>query len=97
MAAPLGYEAKALNDAMWACTGAMIKNDGSKTNKERFWEEFSKFFGEKVYEDIPAFDAFYANEFHSVKDVCCGETEAACAAVAPAERSAICCNSITRS
>ena len=84
MAAPLGYEAKALNDAMWACTGAMIKNDGAVTNKERFWTEFSKFFGEKVYEDMPAFDAFYAKEFHRVKDVCCGDGEAARAAVAAA-------------
>ncbi len=84
MAALLGYEAKELNDAMWACTGAMIKNDGSKTNKERFWEEFSKFFGEKVYEDIPTFDKFYSNEFHRVKDVCQGDAEAARAAVAAA-------------
>ena len=49
MAAPLGYEAKALNDAMWACTGAMIKNDGSVTNKERFWTEFAKFFGADLF------------------------------------------------
>ena len=84
MAAPLGYEPKKLIDAMWACTGAMIKNDGSVTNKERFWEEFSKFFGERVYEDMPTFDKFYANEFHRVKDVCCGDAVAAKAAVAAA-------------
>ena len=84
MAAPLGYEAKALNDAMWACTGTMIKNDGSATNKERFWTEFAKIFGEKVYEDKPTFDKFYANEFHRVKDVCSGDGEAARAAVAAA-------------
>lgn len=84
MAAPLGYEAKALNDAMWACTGAMIKNDGSITNKERFWTEFSKRFGEKVHEDVPTFDQFYSNEFHLVKDVCLGDAEAAKAAVAAA-------------
>ena len=84
MATPLGYEPKTLNDAMWVCTGAMIKNDGSMTNKVRFWEEFSKIFGEKVYEDMPTFDKFYANEFHRVKDVCCGDGEAARAAVAAA-------------
>ena len=84
MAAPLGYEAKALNDAMWACTGAMIKNDGSITNKERFWTEFSKFFGRKVYEDVPAFDAFYRNEFHGVKAACLPDADSARAAVAAA-------------
>ena len=84
MAAPLGYEAKTLNDAMWGCTGAMIKNDGSMTNKERFWGEFSSVFGEKVYGDIAAFDEFYSNEFHRVKDVCQGDAEAARAAVAAA-------------
>lgn len=84
MAAPLGYEPKALNDAMWVCTGAMVKNNGSMVNKERFWTEFSKIFGEKVYEDMPAFDKFYANEFHLVKDVCQCDAEAARAAVAAA-------------
>lgn len=84
MAAPLGYEARALNDAMWHCTGAMIKNDGSMTNKERFWSEFSKTFGEKVYGDIDTFDGFYGNEFHRVKDVCQCDAAAARAAVAAA-------------
>ena len=31
--APLGYEPKQLLDAVWAGTGAMVKNDGSRTNQ----------------------------------------------------------------
>ena len=84
MAAPLGYEAKALNDAMWKCTGAMITNDGSVSNKERFWNSFAEMFGQKVYEDVPAFDAFYCNEFHGVKDACVPDAHSARAAVAAA-------------
>lgn len=84
MAAPLGYDSKLLVDAMWTCTAAMIQNDGSCTNYERFWSEFSKVFGEKVYGDIPTFNAFYRNEFHGVKDACIPDAEAARAAVAAA-------------
>lgn len=43
----------------------MIKNDGSKTNKERFWEEFSKFL--KLDEEtIKRFEDMYKNEFQDL-------------------------------
>ena len=84
MAAPLGYDPKKLIDAMWTCTDAMIQNDGSCTNCERFWSGFAEVFGQKVYDDIPAFDAFYRNEFHQVKDACTPDVAAARAAVAAA-------------
>lgn len=83
-AAPMGYEPKTVIDAMWKCTGAMIENDGTCRNYDRFWTGFAAFFGERVYDDIPAFDAFYRNEFHAVKEACEGDAEAACAAVAAA-------------
>ena len=84
MAAPLGYNSELLIDAMWTCTAAMIQNDGSCTNYERFWSGFAEVFGEKVYDDIPTFDAFYRNEFHAVKDACVPDADSAHAAVAAA-------------
>ncbi len=65
--AHLGYEAKALVGAMWQGVAAMTKNDGTKTNCDAFWQSFAGVFGEKVYKDIPAFDAFYKNEFHKAR------------------------------
>lgn len=66
-AAPLGYEAKPLVEAVWQGTKAMVKNDGSKPNCDRFWEVFSKVLGEQVLALKPYFDDFYAKEFHLAK------------------------------
>ena len=49
--APHGYEAKALVDAVWAGTAAMVANDGRQTNEAVFWEKFAGVFGERVYGD----------------------------------------------
>ena len=68
--APLGYEPASLVDNIWAGTAAMVKNDGSRKNADAFWAQFSKTYGDKVYNDIPVFDEFYSNEFNLVKDVC---------------------------
>ena len=68
--APLGYDPASLIDNIWAGTAAMVKNDGSRKNEEAFWAQFAKFYGDKVYDDIPVFDKFYAEEFNLAKDVC---------------------------
>ena len=34
---PLGYEKQSYIDALWKGTAAMAANDGSKTNRDRFW------------------------------------------------------------
>jgi len=72
--APLGYEPKKLVDAIWAGTGAMVKNDGSRSNEMVFWDRFAQVFGEKSRKDIPLFEEFYANEFQQAKNFCgCNE------------------------
>lgn len=38
--APLGYEAEALCRQVWDATGAMVANDGTKSNEAAFWERF---------------------------------------------------------
>ncbi len=65
--ADLGYGAKELIAAMWQGVAAMVKNDGTKTNCDAFWQCFAGIFGERVYADIPTFDRFYTTEFHKAK------------------------------
>ncbi len=43
--------------------GAMVKNQGNRSNCEAFWETFAQVLGPQVYDHIPIFDAFYATEF----------------------------------
>ena len=63
--APHGYEARKLVDGIWAGTAAMVKNDGRASNEQAFWQEFSRIFGEKVWQDIPLFEEFYRTDFQN--------------------------------
>ncbi|MDF2483834.1 MAG: hypothetical protein K0R46_2 [Herbinix sp.] len=65
--APYGYDPKELTKAVWVGTKAMIENDGTMTNEERFWIVFCSVMGEKAKELEPLFDEFYRNEFHQAK------------------------------
>ena len=62
-AAPYGYLPESLVDAIWKGTYAMVKNDGARSNKDRFWDAFSGIFGKMAYEQATVFDDFYLNEF----------------------------------
>ena len=68
--APHGYEPQKLIDGIWSGTAAMVKNDGTKSNEQAFWETFSEVFGEKALADKPLFDEFYEREFQSAKAIC---------------------------
>lgn len=68
--APHGYDPKALVDAIWAGTAAMVKNDGRCTNEQAFWTCFAALLGERVRADEPTFAQFYANEFSGAKAAC---------------------------
>lgn len=68
--APYGYETEKLIPAVWKGTGAMVNNDGKKSNEEVFWEVFSAIVGEKVKDDLPLFDEFYRTEFVGAKAAC---------------------------
>lgn len=54
--------------SVWEGVAAMARNDGSRRNKEVFWDYFAGIYGQKVYEDIPRFDSFYENEFHEARE-----------------------------
>lgn len=73
---PHGYEPEALVKAIWHGTVAMVRNDGSCTNEDAFWNDFANIYGPKARADRPLFEKFYANEFQEAKAFC-GFTQAA--------------------
>lgn len=68
--APHGYEPKQLVEVIWTGTEAMVRNDGSRTNEEAFWDKFASIYGEKARADEPLFVDFYANEFNQAQSIC---------------------------
>lgn len=68
--APHGYEAEKLIRSIWGGTAAMVKNDGSRTNEEAFWDYFASVYGEKCRKDIRLFEEFYAVEFQQARALC---------------------------
>ena len=68
----LGLNADTSVKAVWAGTKAMVLNDGSVFNTQRFWETFSDFMdlqGEQLKAVEDACESFYSNEFNAVKSV----------------------------
>ena len=70
---PYGYEPNKLIKGIWTGTKAMVANDGTMTNEERFWQAFQGLFEEDVRKDEPIFDDFYHHEFRFVS-FSCGHT-----------------------
>jgi len=68
--APQGFDPDLLVKGIWKGTGAMVKNDGSRTNEEVFWDVFNAVIGKdcKVYEEL--FLDYYRNEFQLVASDC---------------------------
>ncbi len=64
---PLGVSAGELEAAIWKSVGAMVKNDGSKTNERVFFDTFSKI----CNVDMKAFERlateFYLTEYKKLK------------------------------
>lgn len=57
------FDQKELVAAIWTGTKAMVKNDGSRTNRDAFWETFEKITGRPAKDVDPYCLSFYANEF----------------------------------
>lgn len=65
---PFGLAPDKLIPAVWDGTGAMVKNDGSATNAEVFWNRFEEVTGIPKNEEIySACEEFYGKEFHAAK------------------------------
>ena len=49
--APYGFEPEEVISSVWKGTGAMVQNDGTMTNEERFWQVFHDLTGRGSPED----------------------------------------------
>ena len=65
--APLGYNPSKLIESIWQGSAAMVENNGEKTNEEVFWDKFSDIYGKDVRVHEPYFEAYYNEDFDSVK------------------------------
>jgi FMN phosphatase YigB (HAD superfamily) len=68
--AKYGYESDKLIKSIWIGSAAMVKNIGSQTNEEVFWNKFSEIYGDRVREDKAYFEAYYFKDFDRTKSVC---------------------------
>jgi len=66
---PMGYDGDKLVAALWKGVDAMIKNDGSYTNRQVFWEVFTQEFGVAALALESILDDFYTREFDGVRTV----------------------------
>lgn len=69
-AAEIGYNPDELIAGVMAGLKAMASHDGSKHNIDVFWQSFAERFGNKVYDDKPYFDQFYAQDFKQISQFC---------------------------
>ena len=76
-AAAHGYDPAQVPGAIWAGTGAMVKNSGEISNEDMFWNVFSSLCGRDSRQDIGVFEDFYRNEFQKVSKVCGRDPRAA--------------------
>ena len=67
-AAAHGIEAKAMSAALWRGTAAMSKNDGTVSNRQRFWDSFAADLGPEIRAREPLFIEFYGREFDAARD-----------------------------
>lgn len=66
---PMGYDGEKLVKALWVGVEAMIQNDGSGTNRQIFWNVFTRELGVQALALESILDDFYAREFDGVRSV----------------------------
>jgi FMN phosphatase YigB (HAD superfamily) len=67
---PHGYKAEDVASALWASTRAMMKNDGSMTNENRFWQSFSQILGDDIRDHEGELEEFYKTDFQKIQQLC---------------------------
>lgn len=65
--AAYGYESEKLIQSIWAGTKAMVKNDGTKTNEDAFWDCFKTIYDEEHLDDKKYFEDFYRDDFYQAQ------------------------------
>ena len=68
--APFGYTAEGFLAAMKAGIAAMVRNDGSRTGEEAYWDAYTSVSGKEILDRMPVFESFYEEEFDEVARVC---------------------------
>ena len=66
---PMGYDGERLVQALWKGVDAMAGNDGAFTNRQVFWEVFTRELGVQALALESILDDFYAREFDAVRKV----------------------------
>ncbi|NLJ97517.1 MAG: HAD family hydrolase [Clostridiales bacterium] len=64
---PYGIDSKNFLDTIKEGIMAMIKNDGSMTNEDRFWDTVISLHGNKARDLEPVFIDYYRNEFQEAR------------------------------
>ena len=67
--APQGFDGEMIVKGLWAGVKAMMENDGSMTNEERFWQTFLQFVPDEEHVFRDQIEDFYRNEFDLVQEV----------------------------
>lgn len=65
--APLGITPEVLVPTIWAGIGAMVRNDGSRSNADAFWAVFAEQTGMDAAPFIPVTEKFYSTGFHNAR------------------------------
>lgn len=65
-----GFDPQHFIQTVWQGTGAMFKNDGSATNEDVFWMNFTATYGPDVRQYEPILDTFYHTRFAEVQSSC---------------------------
>ena len=82
---PEGLEAELMTKALWRGVRAMVVNDGTVPNADRFWATFEHLTGKRREQFEPVCDRFYETAFHDAKAFT-GSNPLAVRAVANAKR-----------
>ena len=67
---PLGYTPEVFHAAMKAGIAAMVKNDGSRTGEEAYWDAYVAVSGTDLDKELPVLDDFYSGEFDEIAASC---------------------------
>ncbi|MGN0819433.1 MAG: HAD family hydrolase [Christensenellaceae bacterium] len=81
-----GYEPQLFSKALYKGIEAMLKNDGTATNEEKFWQALNGFYGEEKLIGKRVVDEFYKNDFNNLKLVC-GYNARACECIEKLKKS----------
>ena len=72
---PMGYDGEKLVRALWKGVGAMIGNSGAVTNRQAFWECFTREMGVQALALETILDDFYATDFDGARSCLTDRTD----------------------